>query len=98
MSAAARLSGPLRSIEEARAFCREFFSWYNEEHRHSGIGLMTPSAIHHGQAERLHAERARALEAAYAANPERFVRGKPKPPELPTAAWINRPEPSEMAQ
>lgn len=86
------------NIEEARAFCRDFFSWYNEEHRHSGIGLMTPSAIHHGQAERLHAERARVLEEAYAANPERFVRGKPKPPALPTAAWINQPEPAGMAQ
>lgn len=86
------------SIEEGRAFCREFFAWYNEQHRHSGIGLMTPSAIHHGHAEQLHAKRARVLEAAYAANPERFVRGKPKPPPLPTAVWINQPEPAEIAQ
>src|SRR5215213_8363548 len=55
------------SIEHARAFCREFFDWYNHQHRHSGIGLMTPAAVHHGRAEALHAERQRVLAAAYAA-------------------------------
>jgi len=63
------------TIEQARAFCRGFFRWYNREHRHSGIGLMTPAAVHYGHAEQLHAARARVLEAAYAASPERFVRG-----------------------
>jgi putative transposase len=85
------------SIEQARAFCRAFFHWYNHEHRHSGIGLMTPAAVHHGEAERLHAERARVLEAAHAATPERFVRGVPMPPTLPTAAWINKPDTKEVA-
>ncbi len=85
------------SIEHARAFSREFFPWYNHEHRHSGIGLMAPAAVHHGQAEALHAERARVLDAAYAATPERFVGRPPRPPALPTAAWINRPESKEAA-
>ena len=57
------------SIEHARAFCRRFFSWYNHQHRHSGIGLMTPDAVHHGRAEQVHADRARVLDAAYAATP-----------------------------
>jgi len=65
---------------------------HNHEHRHSGIGLMTPAAVHHGQAQQLHAARAAVLEAAYARNPERFVRKPPAPPELPTAAWINKPK------
>ena len=78
------------SIEHARAFCRTFFHWYNHTHRHSGIGLMTPAAVHHGQAKKLHAERARVLNAAYAATPERFVRRPPTPPQLPTAVWINK--------
>src|SRR5207249_8242446 len=43
------------SILEARAFCREFFDWYNHRHRHSGIGLMTPAAVHYGRAQELHA-------------------------------------------
>ncbi len=85
------------SIEHARAFYREFFPWYNEQHRHSGIGLMTPAAVHHGQAEALHAERARVLDAAYAATPERFVRRPPRPPALPTGAWINKPDAQEAA-
>ena len=85
------------SIEQARAFCREFFAWYNGRHRHSGIGLMTPAAVHYGHAKALHAARARVLEAAHAATPERFVRGAPKPPTLPTAAWINKPDAKEVA-
>ena len=85
------------SIEQARAFCRSFFGWYNHQHRHSGIGLMTPAAVHDGRAKELHAARARVLEAAYAARPERFVRGRPKPPTLPSAAWINKPDTKEVA-
>jgi putative transposase len=85
------------SIEHARDFCRAFFSWYNAEHRHSGIGLMTPATVHHGRAETVHAHRARVLDAAYAATPERFVRRAPTPPALPTAAWINKPATTEEA-
>jgi len=85
------------SIEHARAFCRVFFDWYNHQHHHSGIGLMTPAAVHHGHAQALHAERQRILAAAHAAKPERFVRGTPRPPTLPTAAWINKPTTEEAA-
>jgi putative transposase len=84
------------SIEHARAFCREFFAWYNREHRHLGIGLMTPATVHHGRANAVHAERGRILDAAYRANPERFVRRAPTPPPVPTAAWINKPDSEEV--
>jgi putative transposase len=86
-----------QNIEQARTFCRSFFDWYNDQHRHSGIGLMTPAAVHHGQAQALHAERQRVLKAAYATTPERFVRRPPTPPELPTAVWINKPPTEEVA-
>lgn len=86
------------SIEVARTFCRPFFDWYNHTHRHSGIGLMTPATVHYGRADALRLERARVLQAAYAANPERFVRGLPAPPALPTGAWINRPSTQETAR
>jgi len=79
------------SIEEARAFCQNFFAWYNEQHRHSGIGLLTPYDVHYGLAGRKTRERARVLMAAYEANPERFPRGLPQPPEVPAAVWINKP-------
>jgi putative transposase len=85
------------SIEEARAFCRQFFSWYNHEHRHSGIGLMAPAAVHYGRAKDIHEERARVLAQAYERTPERFVARPPRPPALPTAAWINKPDPEEVA-
>ena len=78
-------------IQDARGFCRSFFDWYNLEHRHSGIALMTPEDVHHGRAAAIRAQRQRVLEEAYVSNPERFVRGRPAPPTLPQAAWINPP-------
>ena len=79
------------SIEDGRAFCRGFFSWYNHDHRHSGVGFHTPAAVHFGRAESLQLVRARVLQAAYAAHPERFVHNPPVPPQLPGIAWINKP-------
>lgn len=71
------------SIEHARTFLRGFFTWYNEAHRHSGIGFMTPTAVHFGQAQALYASRAQVLQVAYAAHPERFKGRLPSPPALP---------------
>jgi putative transposase len=84
-------------IEHARAHCRTFVDWYHHQHRHSGIGLMTPAAVHHGHAKQLHAARGVVLDAAYARNPERFVRKPPVPPELPVAVWINKPADTKEA-
>jgi putative transposase len=85
------------SLEEARAFCRDFFRWYNAEHRHAGIGLMAPEIVHYGQAQAAYDARAQVLADAHAAHPERFVRQAPRPPQLPTAAWINPPKPATDA-
>jgi putative transposase len=79
------------SIQDARAFGGPFFDYYNNEHRHSGIGLMTPAAVHYGMAKQLTATRQETLLAAYRSHPERFVHRPPQPPELPRAAWINPP-------
>ena len=78
-------------IQDARAHCRAFFHWYNHEHRHSGLGLMTPDTVHYGRAIAVAATRSVALDAAYRAHPERFVRRPPTPPALPTEVWINPP-------
>jgi len=78
------------SVEQARAFCREFFSWYNNEHRHSGIGLLTPAMVHHGMADQITARRAEVLANAYAHHPERFKRGRPRPRAIDPNVWINR--------
>src|SRR5581483_4427042 len=80
------------SFEDAHAFCRRFFTWYNEEHRHSGIGFHTPADVHYGRAELVRAQRGVVLESAYTAHPERFVRKPPTPPPLPSVAWINEPK------
>jgi putative transposase len=80
-----------RSMEEAQAFCQSFFTWYNEGHRHSGIGFMTPEAVHFGRVDAVNEIRVFTLTAAYAAHPERFVRKPPAPPQVPTAVWTNQP-------
>ena len=80
------------SLEHARTFLREFFDWYNTRHHHDALALLTPHDVHHGLvAERL-AQRARVLDAAYAAHPERFVRGAPVPAAPPEVVWINPPK------
>lgn len=86
-----RFPGTFASIFEARSFCREFFAHYNDAHCHSGIGMMTPSDVHHGRAEAVFTQRAEVLEAAYAAHPERFVGAHPLPRAIPTEVWINKP-------
>ena len=79
------------SIEDARAFCADFFAWYNGEHRDSGIAMFTPADVHHGRTDRLLQARAGVLAGAYAAHPERFVKGPPRPESVPAEVWINRP-------
>ena len=83
------------SIQDARAFCRQFFDWYNNRHHHSGIGLLTPGQVHAGQAGPIRLQRKTVLDAAYVRNPNRFVRIPPQAPVLPVAAWINPPENAE---
>jgi len=80
------------SIQDARSFCHGFFPWYNCEHRHSGIGLLTPEMVHYGKAKTVISQRRIVLASAFEAHPERFVRGLPIPPPLPEAAWINKPK------
>lgn len=80
------------SIEDARQWAREFFRWYNSEHYHSGLGLLTPEMVHYGEAERVRVQRQQVLAGAYAHHPERFVRGLPSVPEVPAAVWINAPK------
>jgi putative transposase len=78
-------------IADARAFCQRFFSWYNNEHYHSGVAWLHPVDVHYRRAETVRAARADVLSAAYARNPDRFVNKPPEPAALPTAAWINKP-------
>jgi putative transposase len=80
------------SLEHGRAFGQVFFSWYNNEHHHSGLGFLTPAVVHYGLAEGVREKRKQILAAAYAAHPERFVKGIPQPAQLPQAVWINPPE------
>ncbi|WP_139805519.1 DDE-type integrase/transposase/recombinase, partial [Mycobacterium intermedium] len=87
------------SIETARSHCQVFFGWYNDEHRHTALGLHTAADIHYGLAETIRDKRATTLANAYDAHPERFVRKPPEPPKIPNTSWINRPnQPQEETQ
>jgi putative transposase len=85
------------SIADARVFCQRFFTWYNTEHYHSGIGYHHPLDVHYGHAVGIRAGRAQVLTTAYTRHPERFVHKHPEPPALPTAAWINKPATDQQA-
>jgi putative transposase len=78
-------------LQDSRAFCQGLFRWYNEEHRHSGLGLLTPAMVHYGQAQSVLRQRQAVLDVAYQLHRERFVRSTPKPPQLPSEVWINKP-------
>ena len=84
--------GEFDGITQARQWVRAFVHWYNNAHHHTGLALMTPATVHYGQVENVREKRQAALDAAYAAHPERFVAGRPTPPELPQEVWINQPK------
>jgi putative transposase len=78
-------------LTHARGWARGFFQRYNHEHRHTGLALMTPAMVHYGQAESMQEQRQQVLDGAYLNHPERFVGGRPTPPQLPKEVWINQP-------
>ena len=86
------------SIQDARVFCQNFFTWYNTEHHHSGIGWLTPETVHCGRAESTLSARQRVLDEAYQHHPERFVKKPPMVGVLPEGVWINPPDKAAMEQ
>lgn len=84
------------SIDHSRTWARSFVQWYNFEHFHSAIGLISPAALHFGHAQHIFDQRQRTLDAAYQLHPERFINGNPQPPAIPTEVWINKPATSGL--
>lgn len=80
------------SIQDARVWARPFFDWYNCEHYHTGLNLLTPASVHRGEAIEVQQQRQAVLTAAFAAHPERFVKGAPLVARPPQAVWINPPK------
>ncbi len=83
--------GSFASVADGREYFALFFAWFNNEHHHEGIAMLTPAVVHAGRADEVLAARQRVLDAAYAAHPERFVHGPPQVSRPPTEVWINRP-------
>ena len=80
------------SIAASRDWARTFFGWYNGEHYHSGLNLLTPASVHYGEAAYLQQQRQAVMLTAYAAHPTRFRRGEPLVKGAPTAVYINPPK------
>lgn len=78
-------------LQDARAFCGEFFHTYNHHHRHAGLGLLTPQVVQAGLAQVVRAARALVLDDAHTRYSNR-VRRSPHPTALPGSSWINKPE------
>lgn len=85
------------SLQDARAFCKTFFAWYNREHYHHGLALLTPHAVHYNLASQILEQRQRVLNAAFAIHPERFAKAPIHPP-LAQAVWINPPPRAHTVQ
>jgi putative transposase len=79
------------SLLDARQWSQRFFNWYNQQHHHTGLSLLTPADVHYGRAQEKLARRQVVLQQAYQLHPERFVKGHPTPAQLPNAVWINQP-------
>lgn len=79
------------SVQEARDLFRELFHWYNNDHRHSALALLSPATVHSGRAQEVTRGRARVLDHAFASHPARFLNQPPRPIRLPEAVWINPP-------
>ena len=90
--------GRFGCIQDAKQFCRTFFQWYNHEHRHSGINMLTPEMVHYGRAEQVLEQRTKVLKMAFERNPARFKNRMPSPGQLPEAAWINKPKDENMGK
>lgn len=88
--------GSFGCLADARVWARRFFDWYNTQHHHTGIGLLTPADVHFGRAEAVRQQRQQVLALAFEKNPERFVKGPSRPPLLPAAVWINPPKAEEV--
>jgi putative transposase len=86
------------SIQDARAWAEAFFQWYNHQHHHNSLVLLTPAVVHFGKAEQFQEKRQQVLQAAFTRHPERFVRGAPRAGKLPSAVWINPPKAKPEAE
>ena len=78
--------------QHALSWSRNFFSWYNQVHRHSGISMLTPEMVHRGHSETVLSQRHKVALAAFQSHPERFVNGPPSQPAVPQEVWINPPQ------
>ncbi len=83
------------SIQDAKAFCRTFFDWYNNVHYHSGLNWLTPATVHYGETGPILERRQLALDRARQQHPERFVNLQRKIAGPPDNVWINPPAGSQ---
>ena len=85
--------GKFTGTQDARQWFHDFFDWYANHHRHSGLAFFTPADVFSGKYEDKMVTRQRAMNEAFAAHPERFVKGRTIVKVPPAAVYINPVEP-----
>ena len=83
--------GQFSNWESAQNWLQAFFYWYNQQHCHTGLALMTPAVVHYGRADRVSGKRQQVMDMAYKIHPERFRGGRPAVAAPPQEVWINPP-------
>jgi putative transposase len=88
--------GRFENAAHARAWCGEYFDWYNFTHHHSGLAGLTPEQVFTGRYRQIAAEKQQALDARYQQTPERFTAGRPSVALPPSRVRINPITPEEV--
>lgn len=76
------------NIEHAREWVLKFVSWYNHEHRHSGIKFVTPHQRHEGLDKQVLDHRTKVYEQAKQQNPKRWS-GSTRDWSRISQVWLN---------
>ena len=80
------------SLQQATQHCQAFFTWYNQQHKHSGIAMLTPESVHYGRSNDILRQRQSVIDTAAEIHPNRFKGKTPKLESLPDTVWINKPK------
>jgi putative transposase len=82
--------GYFADLHAARRWAAGFFDGYNEHFYHSALAYFTPADVFFARVDQRLPVRQAALDAAFQAHPERFVRGRPLAKRPPAEVVLNR--------
>lgn len=90
--------GKFLNPAHARQWCDDYYQWANFEHHHRGLNGYTPAQVFTGTFSQVAETKQAAMDARYALNPERFVKGRPMVKMPPTEVAINPISAEDIAE